>query len=68
MNDYEKRISQLEDKVSRLEQMLSGKGKIVNFGKEFHVDATISLSEVLSLIKRLNEKVDILTEQVKGLL
>lgn len=64
----EKRISEIEINIDKINNNISGKGKIVNFGKEFHVDATISLSEILQSIKSLNEKVDILTEQVKGLL
>jgi hypothetical protein len=54
---YDKKISDLEKEVSRLNDMLSGKGKIVNFGKEFHVDSTIKLSEIVKKISDLEKEV-----------
>lgn len=57
--NYDLKISQLEDKISRLEQMLSGKGKIVCHGKEFHVDSTVKLSELVKDIYKYDDKDDL---------
>lgn len=64
MNNYDKRIQQLEGQVSMLTSLLSGKGRIVNFGKEFHIDKTVKLSELLTEIGSLKKDVEILKREV----
>ena len=64
MNNYDKRIQQLEDQVSKLTSLLSGKGKIVNFGKEFHIDKTIKLSDVVSAIDSIKSDIEMLKERI----
>jgi hypothetical protein len=55
-NIYEKRISDLEKEISRLKDILLGKGKIVNFGKELHVDVTTKLSDIIRRIENLEKE------------
>jgi predicted RecA/RadA family phage recombinase len=62
---YEKRISDLEKEILRLKDMFSGKGKVVNFGKEFHVDRTIKVSEIINKADRFIDGKNILISSVE---
>jgi hypothetical protein len=55
---YDKKISDLENEISRLKDMLSGKGKIVNFGKEFHVDSTVKLSDIIRRLDNIEKEIN----------
>jgi hypothetical protein len=55
---YDKKISDLENEISRLKDMLSGKGKIVNFGKVFHVDSTVKLSDIIRRLDNIEKEIN----------
>lgn len=57
--NYDLKISQLEKEISRLNDIVTGKGKIVCHGKEFHVDSTVKLSELVKEIYRFIDNDDI---------
>ena len=48
--ELERKVLDLEDKISRLELSLSGSGQIVQYGKRLGIDRSINISEILKRI------------------
>lgn len=65
-NSYDKRISSLESEISRLKNIIVGSGKIVNFGKEFHVDKTVKVSDIVRGMNRFISGDDIVISSLNN--